>query len=242
MATLLEARAARGQRWAAVPALGGRANGAATRGQPSEHGEREGSKVSGAASWRQVTVARTARERQRQPAVQRAGDRRRAAAVRAQRRERRRLLATRPATLKISRARAQRVYAGELGRARAAAGAEKEEARRVTEGRMWEAAGRRRGPGEGASGRRQGGLRGEPTGTHRAQEHQAQATGRPTLGAARQGHRRDHETLAVFGDQARTGEPVQVAVRELLIEMRSDDAVRPQQSQLLERILAMNAL
>jgi hypothetical protein len=46
----------------------------------------------------------------------------------------------------------------------------------------------------------------------------------------------------VFGDQARTGEPVQVAVRELLIEMRSDDAVRPQQSQLLERILAMNAL
>ena len=149
MATLLEARAARGQRWAAVPALGGRANGAATRGQPSEHGEREGSKVSGAASWRQVTVARTARERQRQPAVQRAGDRRRAAAVRAQRRERRRLLATRPATLKISRARAQRVYARELGRARAAAGAEKEEARRVTEGRMWEAAGRARAPPAG---------------------------------------------------------------------------------------------
>lgn len=67
----------------------------------------------------------------------------------AQRRERRRLLATRPATLRISRARAHRVYAGELGRARTAAAAEKEEARRVTEGRMWEAAGRARAPPAG---------------------------------------------------------------------------------------------
>jgi hypothetical protein len=149
MATLPETGAARGQRWAAVPALGGRANGAATSGQPGEHGEREGSKVSGAASEQQVTGARTARERQRWHTVQRAGDRRRAAAAGAQRRERRRLLATRPATLRITRAMAHRVYAGELGRAWAAAAAEKEEARRVTEGRMWEAAGRARAPSAG---------------------------------------------------------------------------------------------
>ena len=60
----------------------------------------------------------------------------------AQRRERRRLLAARPATLRSSRARAHRVYVGELGRARVAAGEAEEEARRDTERRMWEAAGR----------------------------------------------------------------------------------------------------
>ena len=70
-----------GQRWAAAPALGGRTSGAATGEQPSEHGEREVSMVSGARSWQQVAVAWNARERRRQPAVQRAGDRRRAAAV-----------------------------------------------------------------------------------------------------------------------------------------------------------------
>ena len=107
METLLEAGVARGQRWAAVPALGGRTNGATTDGRPGEHGGREGSGVSGAASGRQGTAARVASERRRQPAVQQAGDRRRAAAAGAQRRERRRLLAARPATLRSSRARAQ---------------------------------------------------------------------------------------------------------------------------------------
>ena len=74
--------------------------------------------------------------------MQQAGDRRRAAAAGAQRRERRRVLAARPATLRSSRARAHRVYAGELGRARVAAGEAEEEARRDTERRIWEAAGR----------------------------------------------------------------------------------------------------
>eukprot|EP01043_Picozoa_sp_COSAG02_P028043 COSAG02_NODE_1682_length_11342_cov_9.313795_3_plen_348_part_00 len=117
METLLEAGVARGQRWAAVPALGG-SNGDVTDGQPGEHGGWEGSGVSEAASGWQGTAAWVTWERQRQPAVQRAGDRRRAAAAGAQRREWRRLLAARPATLRSSHARAHHVYAGELGRAR----------------------------------------------------------------------------------------------------------------------------
>ena len=66
MEMLLEAGVARGQRWAAVPALGG-SNGDVTDGQPGEHGGREGSGVSEAASGRQGTAARVASERRRQP-------------------------------------------------------------------------------------------------------------------------------------------------------------------------------